>query len=76
MNEDTGVNENQQDVKNLFDRLRSCFVEADQDLSTTAGVSEGEIFEMFKPSKKNEDKELDGSNLDRAIPTNKEAMQA
>ncbi|KAF0990880.1 hypothetical protein HZS_846 [Henneguya salminicola] len=66
MNDDTQVNEDQQGVENLFDRLRSFFkvpvdvtfegfVEADKDLSTTAGVSEGEIVEMFKLSNKNED---------------------
>ncbi|KAF0988201.1 hypothetical protein HZS_7359 [Henneguya salminicola] len=31
---------------------------------------------MLKPSDKNEDKEVDDLNLDRGIPTSKEAMQA
>ncbi|KAF0991812.1 hypothetical protein HZS_5318 [Henneguya salminicola] len=64
-NEDTDVKEDQQCVKKLFDRLRSfvklledvtfeCFVEANKDLSTTSEVSKGEIFEIFKPSNKNE----------------------
>ncbi|KAF0985342.1 hypothetical protein HZS_3007, partial [Henneguya salminicola] len=58
--EDNEVNEDWQDFKNLFDRLRSffkvpeditfeCFVETDKDLSATAKASESEIFEMFKP---------------------------
>ncbi|KAF0989778.1 hypothetical protein HZS_3943 [Henneguya salminicola] len=74
MNEDTEFNEDQQDVENLFDRLRSfvkvpedvtieCFVEADKDISTTADVSGG-----------GEGKELDGQNLDRAFLTSKEAI--
>ncbi|KAF0989174.1 hypothetical protein HZS_1242 [Henneguya salminicola] len=60
MNDDTEVNKDQQDVENLFDRLRTfvrvpenipleCFVKADKDLSITAEISEDEIFEMFKP---------------------------
>ncbi|KAF0993402.1 hypothetical protein HZS_2258 [Henneguya salminicola] len=85
-NEDTGANEDERDVKNLFDRLRSfflvpedvtfeCFVEDDKDLSPTSGVSEGEIFEMFKSCNGNKDKELEDLNLDRAMPTSKGAMQ-
>ncbi|KAF0989659.1 hypothetical protein HZS_3490, partial [Henneguya salminicola] len=75
MDEDTKVNEDQQEVENPFDRLRSfvkvpedvtfeCFVEADKDLSPTAEVSEGEIFEMLKSSNKNEEGELAGPKLD------------
>ncbi|KAF0991858.1 hypothetical protein HZS_4298 [Henneguya salminicola] len=78
MDKDTEVNEDHQDVETLFDRSRpfvkvpedvpfKCFLEAYKDLPPTAVVSKGNIFEMSKPSKKNEDKELDGQNFDRVI---------
>ncbi|KAF0986050.1 hypothetical protein HZS_7911, partial [Henneguya salminicola] len=87
MNDDPEVNEHQHDVENLFDRLLlfvkvpedvtyECFVEADQDLFKSRGVSEDEIFEMLKPSNKTEDNELDDQKLEMATQKSKEAMKA